>query len=527
MEWVHTMLPNRRTDSYQLIPAAQRAALDAIASVVIMHLEDERTRTSDEVDPVLIQIDGPGDTDLVEVVADRLPETAWTVIRFDAWQYQRLAPPWWWLVNAIDRQLRLQFAARGRSVARRKRFLDYRWRLIHFAKDLLPVLPLVLVAALLWYVSGRLSADEFIKWVVGVIGGLTTLGAFLLSATNGLRRLFVTSPANVKASPPTSDPLADLRQRYSYLIRSADSAVALVIDNLDRCHADYVVDLLEGMDTVLRNPAPGNVRAPLVAVLVPADRAWLSDSYLQVYKDFQDVMQQPGRPFGLGFVEKVFDFALRLPRVALAAPSHELGPARRDVLDQIRSATSELAIRRLVADAEGHESEGAAGLHPVPELRLEAVRRIGELEVDAEDNLCLDTERDLAELVEAVAPGPGVARQVRTAYCVQRTRQLLGGHPLDVDEQAIRRLGMWTILDLRWPVLAHYLARHPDDLGALRSQQSPQDASDDLQQVFADPEAARLIDVWPGAELTPDGVRRFTAAPGSARRTDSNVFVVG
>jgi hypothetical protein len=532
------MLPNRRTQAYQLIPPAQRAALDAIASVVIMHLEDERTRTTDEVNPVLIQIDGPGDTDLVEIMADRLAGAAdepapgravpaWTVIRFDAWQYQRLAPPWWWLVNAIDRQLRQQFAARGRSVARRKRLLDYRWRLVHFVRDLLPVVPLVLAAAVLWYVSGRLSAGEFVKWVVGVIGALTTLGAFLLSATNGLRRLFVASPANVKASTPTSDPLADLQQRYSYLIRSADSAVVLVIDNLDRCRADYVVELLEGMDTVLRNPTPGSGPPPLVAVLVPAERAWLSDSYLQVYKDFQDVMQQPGRPFGLGFVEKVFDFALRLPRVALAAPSRERRAAHEDVLGQIRQATSEVGIRRLVADVEEHGGERATAFHPVPELRLEAVRRIGELEVDADDNLCLDTERDLAELVEAVAPGPSVAKQVRTAYCVQRTRQLLGGHPIDVDGQAIHRLGLWTILDLRWPVLAHYLARHPDDLSLLRSQQSPPGVSDDLQQVFGDPEAARLIDVWPGAELSPEAVRRFTAAPGSTRRTDSNVFVWG
>jgi hypothetical protein len=250
-----------------------------------------------------------------------------------------------------------------------------------------------------------------------------------------------------------------------------------------------------------------------------------------MYKDFQDVMQQPGRPFGLGFVEKVFDFALRLPRVALAAPSGKPGAGRQDVLDQIRRATSEREIRRLVAGAEGHDGDGEGGgeggFHPVPELRLEAVRRIGALEVDADDNLCLDTERDLAELVEAVAPGPSVARQVRTAYCVQRTRQLLGGHPLDVDEQAIHRLGVWTILDLRWPDLAHHLARNPDNLDLLRSGQSPANVPDALQQVFADPEAARLIDVWPGAELTKDVVRRLTAAPGSTRRTDSNVFVWG
>jgi hypothetical protein len=519
------------------MPPAQRAALDAIASVVVMHLEDERRRGTDaDPDPVLIQIDGPGDTDLVDAVAERLRSSAetvgergaWTVIRFDAWQYQRLAPPWWWLVNAIDRQLRREFAARGPSVARRKRWLDYRWRIGHLLRDLAPVVPLVLVAAALWYVSGRLSAGDFIKWVVGLLGALTTLGALLLSATNGLRRLLVASPAGVKASAPASDPLADLRERYSFLIRSADTAVALVVDNLDRCRAEYVVDLLEGLETVLRNPAGTASSGPLVAVLVPAERAWLTESYLQVYKDFESVMHQPGRPSGLGFVDKVFDFALRLPRVALAPPSRAHKAAHRNVLAQIKQARSELQIRRLLDSVETHERGSDTTRHrPAPELRLEAVRRIGELEIDDTENWRLDTEHDLGELIEAVSPGPGVAKQLRTAYCVQRTRQLLGGHPIDVDEQAIHRLGLWTVLDLRWPYLTHYLARHPDDLGALRTQQPADGLTDDLVEVFTDPEPARLLDAWPGAELTPDAVRRFTATPGNARRTDSNVFVWG
>jgi hypothetical protein len=532
------MLASRNT--HHDLPAAQAAALDAVASVVFMHLEDERTR-SDDTDsaPVLIHVDGPGDAEMVDMVAHRLrshteesqvserpnpssrvpgrprrqPPPAWTVIRFDAWQYQRLAPPWWWLINALDGQLRDEFRRRGPSVLRRKRLRDYRWRVGHFVHDLLPVVPLVFAAVGLWYISGRLPMDQFFKWAVGLIGALTTLGAFLFSAGNGVRRLLVGSRVNLGASMRTSDPMEDLRTRYSFLTRSADSAVALVIDNVDRCRAEYVVELLEGIQTLLKSPSVGKDRTPLVAVLVPAERAWLCDSYLQVYNEFQDAMHQPGRPYGLAFVDKVFDVALRLPRLAPTGQAGVPLAAAVPTEDQeaaLTNARSERAIRELVAGAEARAAEDSTVLRPAAELRLRAVRRLGRLEVGSPHGLCLDTGKVLEDLIDAVAPGPTVARQLRTAYCVQRTTQLLGGHPIETDRHAIHRLGLWTILDLRWPLLAQHLARHPDHVTLLQQQQAPAGVSDDLEYVFNDPEAARLTTAWSGAELSPNSVRHFS-----------------
>ncbi len=517
-----------------LLSEQETAALDAIASVVIMRLERERKAPTSGAAPLLIQIDGPGSRDLVEKVAHYLqlpvadgsgsvsdtepvtgspdvdrPERAWTVIRFDAWQYQRVAPPWWWLISALDGQLHRQFRECGAAFLARKRLRDYGWRIGQFLKDLLPVMPLVLAALMLWFVSGQLAVSEFLKWAAGLIGGLVTITAFLWSGTNAVRRLLLGSPASEKATTRTRDPMADLQQRYSFLIGSSHRPLVMVIDNLDRCRAEYVVELLEGLQTLLKNPDTEVDKTRLVAVLVPAERDWLCDSYLQVYDEFQHAMRQPGRPFGLGFVDRVFELALRLPP---PAPADQRAAAPRGVVDEIGGASSELEIRRLVAGAERRYGGG----RPISELRLAAVRRLGKLELDSSGEQRLDTERVLQELVDALAPGPSITNQLHAAYCVQRTTQLLGGRVIDDDHDAIRRLGLWTVLGLRWPLLAESLARRPEHVELLRQQQGPDGVSGDLEQVFTDPEVAQLTSQRPG--LGPDNVRRFTTRMGDDRR---------
>ena len=161
------MLPNCDRSGSCDLPAAERAAIDAIASVVVAHLGDDAKRRSPEASaPTLIQIDGVGAHAVVGAVAKLLqsgqvsrgrterssgkspsepagtratrsgpsgssrhrePASArgWTIVHFDAWQYQRLAPPWWWLVNSVDRQLRMNLADSRRTVRFAKRLRDY------------------------------------------------------------------------------------------------------------------------------------------------------------------------------------------------------------------------------------------------------------------------------------------------------------------------------------------------------------------------------------------------------------------
>ena len=619
---------------------AQLIAIDAIANVVVDHLRDEQTTRrlrDDPSDPVLVQIDGPGVSQFLGKLAKKLDPTivgaaasssrteareqsddavasssltdareqgdavassppadahddthrAWSAVRFDAWQYQRVAPPWWWLITALDKQLRSRFRRQSRRLWVRRRVQDVGHRLLIFLLDLLWVLPGVAIFLVGWVIAD-VGMAAYVKWAATVVGGLTALGAFGSSLLNALRRHLLTeSPRGADAMLRNTDPMADLLHRYEYLVRSAKTPIIVLIDNLDRCRADYVVEMLEGIQTLLRIPPAAREQArtnarhhqravpwlgaraddvpevlqrtptvvktrsattekaptrggrsgaalPLVAFVVAADTAWLCDSYLNVYGEFAKSGGQPGRPFGQSFLDKIFDVQLRLPTVPAAmAPRDPRGDAdaasMRGCANHFSRCDSELEVRAELRrgelraagaspagardDTDADDAPGGRDA-PVPaprfELRMHAVVRLGEIELRSERRQCDDTVRELAELVAAADLGPIVSKQIEAAYCVQRTSQLLGGHAVDHDPLAIRRLGLWTMLMLRWPLLGERLVAFPQELESLRDGKAPGGVDDALTPVFGDRAAVRLAVGLDDVQITPGDIRRFT-----------------
>src|SRR5919204_60121 len=76
----------------------------------------------------------------------------------------------------------------------------------------------------------------------------------------------------------TRDPMGIVKRRFDFLIRRIDAPVAIFIDDLDRCRSDYVVELLEGIQTLFVTSQ--------VTYVVAADRGWLCESYAKIYEDF-------------------------------------------------------------------------------------------------------------------------------------------------------------------------------------------------------------------------------------------------
>ena len=64
---------------------------------------------------------------------------SWTAVSFDAWKHQRLDPPWWWLMSALDKRIRARSKRIGRWRWLRQRSQDVGWRLMRLAMDLLGV----------------------------------------------------------------------------------------------------------------------------------------------------------------------------------------------------------------------------------------------------------------------------------------------------------------------------------------------------------------------------------------------------
>jgi hypothetical protein len=515
---------------------AEDAVLEAMSSVAVKHLRKAK-RESDNGDtpPDLIQVDGPGRTELLKKLSRELdpagPEAegdapqapsdgaagqGWTAVSFDAWKHQRLAPPWWWLMNELDKHIRDRCKRLGWRHWVRQRAQDVGWRLVHLAKDLSWVLPGVLIGLLGWL----LWSDDIVPalgWLMSAAGGISAVVALVASLGNALRRhLLAQSPRGTNALLRSSDPMGDLLRRYSFLVQSARTPIIVLIDNLDRCRAEYVVEMLEGIQTLLRNPHSDG--SGFIAFVVAADREWLCESYRHVYEEFEATTREPGRPFGLVFLDKIFDVALRVPTVTAAAGASVSSLGKGSVgPNPFHDCTNELRIRDRLRAAEQERAPTGSGEVPPPvaELRRQAVLWLAEIELGPLDSPLRphlpDTARHLEEVLADLDPGPVVQRQLTTAYCVKRATQLLAGHEVDPDKHAIRRLALWTILDLKWPLLASHLSRNPQHVEHLGTETAPPEIKGDLRLVLADPMAERLAQGVAGVRLAAKDIKRFTA----------------
>ena len=491
---------------------AEEAVLDAVSRGVADRLCDRAAAALPGSDPapVLIQVDGPGRSQFLRKLGERLDpsdpgactdnsalprDQDWAAISFDAWQYQRLSPPWWWLLSVIDKQMRARCRRRGWLPWVRHRWQDISERLVCLARDLLWVMPGALVFAVGWELQGATMLHVF-KWLVTAAGGIAALVALVSSVRNAVtRHLLAQSPRGSKALLRTTDPMEDLLHRYAFLVRSTRTGMVVLDDNLDRCHASYVVEMLEGIQTLLRNlPEARSLsvrrpvrRPPLVAFVVAADRGWLCDSDPSVYEEFEAGAREPGRPFGLSFLDKIFEFVLRIPTVPAAMSVAARADQRTDPPNPFRDCTAELQIRATLREAENPPGprRRARTYRPVPLQRRYAVEQLAEIELES-DPRCrsTDTAEQLDRLLSVLDPGPAVQRQLETAYCVNRTQQLLAGHAVDADQSAIARLGLWTILQLKWPLLADHLSRHPHDLEHMTSETAPHGIDANLKLVF-------------------------------------------
>lgn len=191
-------------------------------------------------------------------------------------------------------------------------------------------------------------------------------------------------------------------------------------------------------------------------------------------------------------------------------------------------AETEICIRQLLGEAEGRSER--TGDNPVvllPQLRCAAVVRMAVLEADnLRRRSCKDTEEQLRLLIDDVGASTTVARQLAPMYCVQRTAQFLGGHDIDPGDNAIRELGVWTMLAIRWPLLAEHLSTTPDHVSFLREQVAPDDVSEELQQVFVSADVAQFLFACEETALTAEQIRRF-ARPIEAKWTCRPVTLAG
>lgn len=424
----------------------------------------------------------------------------WIVVEFNGWQHQRIVPPWWWLMAAVTSQGSQALRRIDRPRWIRLKIWDYRWRARGAMPGVLMVAAGLVIGWLVWK-SGKVSVEtgfwpSLMSATEGVAKSLSVIVALVLTLWGGAkalsRWLLVGSPrAAQQVLRHGTDPLGALSERFQEIVLRLHYPLAIFIDDLDRCTDRYVVELLEGIQTLFKDVP--------VTYVVAADRDWICQSFALQYSGFCEAVGQPGRPLGHLFLEKTFQLSVPIPALTdgtrmsylqqlLTAGNgngaQALDQARREAQKRLQGLTNREEI-----DAELRQSAAS----PVEQQAVAeaAVLRLAEPELERQ------TEHMLEPFASLLERNPRSMKRLLNAYGMARAQEILrvagaetNGHRTVSPEE----LALWTILDLRWPLLADHLAMRPDVADAIVADDDPpEDAPEWLKQLWRDDDVKDVL----------------------------------
>lgn len=246
----------------------------------------------------------------------------------------------------------------------------------------------------------------------------------------------------------------EVKEKFKRLIRRISAPVAVFIDDLDRCKAEYVVEILEGIQTLLKE-------VPVV-VVVAADRRWLHESYREMYLGYSNAVKEPGRPMEYLFLEKAFQMSVPIPELTADLQvkylkyllmstdnykeRNELDKGRQTAKDLFKGVNSEKEIYGVIDNRQN-----------LPDPTKRAI--ILEAMVQFADKVTLknlEMEHRLQKFAPLLEPNPRAMKRFVNDWDINRTIALWAEMDIDKDQ-----LALWTILMRRWPLLAYYLHDHP------------------------------------------------------------------
>jgi len=254
------------------------------------------------------------------------------------------------------------------------------------------------------------TAGDLAKTATAVLAAVATLwagalvaGRFLLWESARGAKLFEQSNTN---------PMQEVADHFAWLLRRVGRPVVFLIDDLDRCAEGYVVELLDAVQTLLRD-APRRVlredtRGFETYFVIAADGAWIRTSYEVTYQTFASAVAEPGRPLGYLFLDKLFQLTVPVPALSAQAQAAYL----KALLHTI-AATTEPAVQAEVqvvrknvqeSTSEGQVVEALRQASPsVRHLVAEAaVDRLSAPEVEATTEHALQRFAPLADPIHVV-----------------------------------------------------------------------------------------------------------------------------
>jgi hypothetical protein len=393
-------------------------------------------------------------------------ERVWWTVDFPAWKYEHGERLWAALAKAVyeqpQRHMRIPTRMRFRLRVERER--------LGLAKFLLKGLwpPIAAVAAILI----ALSADSTPGDSMALAGVLAALGAFAASASHywGLASMPFKRAIERYASAPdydeklgfTADADRDIRSLARVLAPDNERdphALAVFVDDLDRCSTAHVVEVVEAMNQIFNSDA----RHGCVFVL-GIDREIVASDIEVAYAPTVEALRaaEPplGEGFGMHFLDKLVQISVTVPRATQ--------PAIERLMDSIVAPSADNGAVPPDEEVDPKRQERAASFQSSPlvaKAEFELLRMLG------------SNPREIKRFDNAFRLQLHVANQ--DPDCKLR---------FSFDE--LVTLGRWVALRLRWPEFAKAIDDEPNLLGAVEDaanesrSELPADELDRLRQVY-------------------------------------------
>lgn len=515
---------------------------------------------------------GSGKSTLLEFMQDQLEKLEkesesslqWIAIKFNAWQNQNIGPPWWSLMDAVYKQATSKLWERKHKLLLYLRFREHCWRfktrrsfffwlaaIIIFAFiSLILLLNPFNILSTLGTVNPSISETSHPN-IYSIIAGIISLIISVFSVVQGLRSFLPGSEQSAREFVRlTSDPMLNLQHHFTDLIKLIKHPIVILIDDLDRCKDTYTVEFLDGVQTLFRNAD--------VVFIIAADRRWIGTSYENVYNNFLTTIEESGRPLGSVFLDKIFQISTSMPAISaeaqeqylkylvnrtgkdyscnkLSSKEQESAKLEENIKEEIKTKMLQLkteeeilkelqqAITKRLSDEkyyngtknyEVYSNELYQTLY-AKILRETAVARLASQEVDEHTGY----ELERSGLGIHLEPNPRAMKRFVMAYGISRANNILSAHCI----LERRTLALWTIIKLRWPMLAKYLQSHPEmieymrrvdifDINAISKNLDLTGVPNDLQNLFRDTNVVNVVkDMCCGARLDEYALKAISA----------------
>jgi Cdc6-like AAA superfamily ATPase len=419
-----------------------------------------------ETGAFLIHLYGPwgaGKTTVLKFLQKDLIGKKNLVVWFNAWQHQRITPPWWSLLNSVFSQSIGRDSPVGR-IRKKWIWISDRRKLSIRTRNWLTVIVLFLAGLGIALITGGIkyesfanafaSGDAFLKFANSqVVGGFMALIVSILTGIRAFGNAILPGSAESAQDllKTTSDPMAKLNSYFDKLISKIKKPVVIFVDDLDRCTSDYTVEFLEGIQTIFRN-------GKNVVFVVAADKLWLYESFKKKYSGYSD-FDELARPVGYLFLDKIFQMSISLPRLSKENQENYL-----NYLLALKKPQTPLTSTTLKADAEQKLSESQTSQEIVSAIKDEKdVLKKQALKEAAIDKLTSrgmekQNEHYLSRFIGFMESNPRSMKRLVNAYSIWMIKTVISEKEVSSSD----KLARWVIITLRWPYLADYLERRPD-----------------------------------------------------------------